>query len=139
KAEVSVPLMIFNRNQGNIQAAEAELASSQDNVRQVELNLRQRLANAVQRYDSARQQVQAYETNILPNTRETLRLMLIGYERGDAKYDYLAVWEAQRTLAQANLTYVQALGEMWRAVCDVAGLLQQDDVPVGGITMPGKP
>jgi outer membrane protein, heavy metal efflux system len=128
---LGAPVPIFNRNQGNIRAAEADLARSRDEVRQVELRLKERLAGAFQRYFSARQQAETYEKLILPEARESLRLIRTGYESGDAKYDFTTLLQAQRTLFQARLIYVQSLGELWRAVSDIAGLLQQDNLLSG--------
>jgi cobalt-zinc-cadmium efflux system outer membrane protein len=123
---IGAPLPIFNRNQGNILSAEADLARAHEEVRQVELRLRERLAGAFQRYESARREVEVYSKQVLPNARESLRLIRIGYEKGDPKYDFNALQQAQRTVAQARLLYVQAQGELWRAVSEIAGLLQED-------------
>lgn len=54
----------------------------------------------------------------------TLDLVRLGYEKGDAKYDYVVFLNAQRTVAQTKLAQVQALAEMWRALADLAGLAQ---------------
>lgn len=131
-AEVGGPFPIYNRNQGNIAAARADVARTVAEVRQVELALTARLNLAFQRYQSARQQATAYETAILRHAQESLRLVRLGYERGEAKYDYTAVLQAQLTLTQARLVYVQALGEVWRAVSEIGGLLQVDELSVGG-------
>ena len=125
--EVSFPLPVFNRNQGNIVAAQADLARAREEVRQVELRLTERLALAFQRYRNARLQVESYQKQILPNARESLRLVRLGYEKGD-RYDLTGVLQAQQTLVQAQLTYVQALGELWRAASEIAGLVQQDEL-----------
>ena len=124
---VGAALPIFNRNQGNILAAEADWDRTRAELRAVELRLRERLAGAFQRYQAARRQTEAYQKQVLPNARESLRLIRVGYEKGEPKYDFTAVQQAQRTLAQARLVYVQSLGELWRAVSEIAGLLQQDD------------
>lgn len=123
---VSVPL--FNRNQGNIHGALADLARSQAEVRQVELRLTDRLTLAYQRYETARKQRAALSERILPNARESLRLMQLGYERGDPKYDYTAVLQAQAALAQARLADVQAQGELWKALSEIQGLLQVEEL-----------
>ncbi|MBY0525665.1 MAG: TolC family protein [Gemmataceae bacterium] len=120
------PVPIFNRNQGNILAAEADVGRAREEVRQVELRLKERLAGAFQRYMSARQQVEAYEKEILPSARESLELIQKGYERGDPKYDYTTLLQAQQTYFQARLVYVQSQGNLWRAVSEIAGLVQQD-------------
>lgn len=121
-------LPIFNKNQGNILAARANLARAREEVRLAELRLTDRLAVAFQRYQAAREQVETYRERILPNAAESLRLVRLGYERGDPKYDYTSVLQAQRILVQARLAYVQVLGELWRGVSEIAGLLQQDQL-----------
>lgn len=126
--EVSFPLPVFNRNQGNIVAAQADVIRAREEVRQVELRLTERLAAAFQRYRNARLQAESFQKQILPNARESLRLVRLGYEKGDPKYDYTGVLQAQQILVQAQLTYVQALGELWRAASEIAGLLQQDNL-----------
>jgi cobalt-zinc-cadmium efflux system outer membrane protein len=124
--ETAVALPLFNRNQGNILAAEADVRRATADARAVELRLTERLATAFRRYAAAKEQVEIYDKQILPNADEALRLVRLGYERGDPKYDYTAVLEAQRTLVQARLMDVQARGELWRAASEIAGLLQDD-------------
>ena len=43
---IGVPLMIHNRNQGNIMKAQAELAAAQHEVKRVELLLQEQLASS---------------------------------------------------------------------------------------------
>jgi cobalt-zinc-cadmium efflux system outer membrane protein len=126
--EVGTAIPVCNRNQGNIHAAQADLARTRADVQSVELRLAERLAPAHQRYVNARRQARAFAEQILPNAQESLRLVRLGYESGDPKYDYTAVLQAQHTLVQARLTYVQVLGELWRAVSELAGLLQQEQL-----------
>jgi len=128
--EMGFALPVFNKNQGNIHAAEADVFRTREEARLVELRLTERLTLAYQRYQNARSQVEGYAKRVLPNAQESLRLVLVGYEKQDPKYDYTAVLQAQQTLAQARLMYVQALGDLWRAVSEIAGLLQQDDLAV---------
>jgi cobalt-zinc-cadmium efflux system outer membrane protein len=132
--EAGADLPLFNRNQGNITTAAANLARLAAEARLVELHLTERLTSAFQRYTSSRQSLEAYAKDILPNAREALRLVRLGYERGDAKYDYTAVLEAQRTLLQAQFAHVQARGELWHAVSEIEGLLQNDGGAAAGPT-----
>jgi cobalt-zinc-cadmium efflux system outer membrane protein len=125
--EVGTSLPLFHRNQGNIQAARADVARTREEVRLVELRLTERLAGAFRRYQASAQQAEAYRRQILPRADESLRLVRIGYERGDPKYSYNAVLDAQRTLVQARLAYVQILAELWRASAEIEGLLQRED------------
>src|SRR5262249_40574207 len=125
-AQVATSLPLYDRNQGNIISARADVSRTAAGVRQVELRLTERLAAVFQRYQAAREQRQAYERRVLPEATESLRLITVGYAKGDPKYDFTAVLQAQQTLAQTQLAYVQVLGELWRAVSDIRGLLQQD-------------
>ena len=128
EAQISagVNLPIFNRNQGNIAAARADVSLKLAEVRQVELRLTERLTLAFQRYQTARQQSETYRKRILPNAESSLKLIRIGYENGDAKYDFTALLQAQQVLAQAKLAFVQSLGELLRATSELQGLLQED-------------
>ena len=123
--EIGLPLPIFNRNQGNIHSAQADVVRTREEARLVELKLQERLALAFQRYRSAQEQVTAIHNRILPDAVESLQLVRKGYEAGDAKYGYTFLLQAQRTVAQAHLARVQALGELWRAATEIAGLLQE--------------
>jgi cobalt-zinc-cadmium efflux system outer membrane protein len=128
KIEAGAALPLFNRNQGNILAAVADLDRSREEVRQVELRLTERLTLAFQRYRQARQQADVFQRKVLKTAEESLRLVRLGYQRGDPKYDFTAVLQAQQTLAQARLAYVQSLRDLWRAAVEIAGLLQ-DEAP----------
>jgi cobalt-zinc-cadmium efflux system outer membrane protein len=130
-AIVTAPIPIFDRNQGNIHAAKAELAHAWAAEEQLELKLTERLTGAYQRYQSARQQAQAYRDVILPNARESLKLVEAGYKGGDKKYDYTAVLQAQQVLFQAQLAETQAMGDLWRGVVEIAWILQQDNLYAG--------
>ena len=126
--QISAPIPIFNRNQGNILAARAELGRTYQVVRQVELLLTQRLTLAYQRYQAAREQAATFSKSILPDAAEALQLVQLGYDKGDARYDYTAVLQAQNALAQSQLGYVGVLNELQRAVSEIEGLLQREDV-----------
>jgi cobalt-zinc-cadmium efflux system outer membrane protein len=124
--EVGAAIPIWNRNQGNIRAARADVARTQAEARQVELRLRERLTLAYQRYTAARRQALAYRERIVPNARESLRLIRIGYEKGDPKYDFTSYIQAEQTLAQARVAEVLARGDLWRALAEIRGLLQDE-------------
>ena len=72
--QVGVPLMLFNRNQGNIMKANAELAAAEREVERIELALQEGLANVFREYEIAREQVEHYQRDILPYARQSLEL-----------------------------------------------------------------
>jgi cobalt-zinc-cadmium efflux system outer membrane protein len=124
--EIGGALPIFNRNQGNIRTAQAELALMQAEARKVEILLGERLAMAFEQFQSARQQVESYRQDILPAARKSLDLVRLAYSKGQAKTDYTSVLQAQRTLIEAELGYVRAVGQLWKAVAEIRGLLQEE-------------
>jgi len=119
--EVALPLPILNRNQGEIARASAELIASQREVHRVELNLQRRLAAVYQRYADAREEVDKYFNDILPNVKKTLRLATTAYKAGE--FSYLEYITVQRTNFQTNLAYIRSLREMWSATVEINGLL----------------
>jgi cobalt-zinc-cadmium efflux system outer membrane protein len=126
RVEVGAALPIFNRNQGNIASARADAARLREEIRRTELSLTDRLTSAYRRYQSAREQAEAYRKKIRPAAEEAERLITGEFERGDPKFDFTSVLEAQRTLIAARLGEVQARGDMWRAISEIVGLLQPD-------------
>jgi cobalt-zinc-cadmium efflux system outer membrane protein len=69
---VSVPIPVFNRNQGTILQAQHEIAAAERALQQLELDLQNRLAPTFERYANARNQVERYRTTILPAASESL-------------------------------------------------------------------
>lgn len=124
--QATVPLPLWNRNQGGVRRAQAEIAAAQTNVNRVELDLQQRLAAAFERYNNAVQQVQRYETSILPAAEESLKLVTTGWEQGE--FDYIRRLTAQRTYFQANLGYLAALGDLRTSIVEIDGLLLTDSL-----------
>lgn len=126
--EAGVALPLFDRNQGNIFAAQAELARALRETRLVELKLAERLVAARRDYENARQRVEAYE-KIEPQAKRALELAETTYKAGAVNVD--AVLDAQRTLAETQLNLLQSRGALWLAVVEIAGLLQLDELPAG--------
>jgi len=124
---VSVPVPLWNRNQGNVAAAEAQVGYAVQQVTRVENELTERLAIAYAGYASARERAERFHSAILPRARETNKLALEAYKGG--QFEYLRVLEAQRTVAQADLEYNRALGETWRSASEIAGLLLEESWP----------
>jgi cobalt-zinc-cadmium efflux system outer membrane protein len=124
--QVGLPLPIWNRNQGGIRQAQAELSEAQRNVSRVELDLKRRLAIAFQLYSTARSQAETYSTQILPRAKETFDLVQRGYGLGEL--GYLDLLNAQRTYSQTNLAYLEALAVLWGSWAEIEGLLLSDSL-----------
>jgi outer membrane protein, heavy metal efflux system len=122
--EVGVPLPIFNRNQGNIAKAQAQLVAAENEVGRVELELRRKFASVFEQYSNAQQQAQTYGERIVPNSQKTLDLTKSGYQQGEFNYQALLI--AQRTYFQANLSYLESLLQLRLSAVAIEGLLVSD-------------
>jgi cobalt-zinc-cadmium efflux system outer membrane protein len=125
--EVSVPLPMWNRNQGNIYAAQAAVHRAADTVEQVQNDLAKQMAEAAGRYRQADQLVQRYQHRILPRAQESVKVVESGLRGGES--DLLRMLTAQRSLIESELAYLAALEARWNAAADLAGLAQIEAFP----------
>jgi cobalt-zinc-cadmium efflux system outer membrane protein len=124
----SVPVPLWNKNQGNILAAKAQVSEAIFEVGRVQNDLVGRLATAFAAYAAAKERAAKYKTAILPKAEQTYDLSLKAYQGG--QFEYLRVLQAQRAVAEARLEYLRSLGEAWRAASDIAGLMLEDQWPL---------
>jgi cobalt-zinc-cadmium efflux system outer membrane protein len=120
--QVGMPLPVYNRNEGGIAKAQADLVAAQRKLNGVQLALQTRLAAAFERYSTARQQVEGYARDIEPKARQAQSILEKYYkaDRGvPALQAYLA---AQRTLFETQLAYLGALKELHQSVIALDGL-----------------
>lgn len=119
--QAGIPLPFWNRNQGGIRHAQAEVVAAESDVSRVEQSLKRRLAKAFQRYENAKQQVKSYELDILPDAKASLDLVTAGYTAGE--FGYFILLTSQRTYFQTNLAYLESLRELNRERAIIDGLL----------------
>jgi cobalt-zinc-cadmium efflux system outer membrane protein len=124
--QVSLPIPIYNRNQGGIAEAHANVVAAEQSVQRVELSLQRRLAAVYQQYEQARQQASRYDSVILKKAKDNLELNRKTYEAGESAY--LAVLTAQRSYSQARLAWLNALEQLWSATVLMEGLLLSDSL-----------
>jgi cobalt-zinc-cadmium efflux system outer membrane protein len=155
---ISFPIPLYNRNQGNILAAQSDLISAHSDVDRTKLALTERLGAAFGRYRDALARVERYGKpvpdheieqiltlrgeelqqrtdsyqQILPRAQLGLALATEGYRRGE--FSYLQVLTAQRTLTEASLAQVRALANLRQSVVALDGLLLSDGL---GSSVPG--
>ena len=118
---VGLPLPLFDRNQGNIVTAQAELIAAKKEVQRVEFYLRNRFAVTFGEFVNARRQVDSHANTILPNGEESLRLIRLGLR--DGEFGYLTLLTAQRTFFNDNLEYLARLQEFWARAVEIDGML----------------
>jgi cobalt-zinc-cadmium efflux system outer membrane protein len=126
-AAFTFPVPLWDQNKGNIVQAENLLIQSNLSPRQTQLQLITTLADAYNRYDTARQQVQLALRQIADQVR-AYRALYDRRQRQPAQVAFADIVTAQQTLATYIAAYVTALGAQWTAVVDMAHLLQTEDL-----------
>ncbi len=128
-ADVGVRIPLWDRNQGAVAAAEADLTRAHAEVTRVELSLRSRLAELFERISTAASRAASYREAIVPKAEEAHRLFLARFEERAAAYPQVLI--AQRTLFQVTEEYLEALADGWRAAVLIEGLVLE-----GGLAAP---
>jgi cobalt-zinc-cadmium efflux system outer membrane protein len=131
-AEASIEVPLFNRNQGNIAAARADIDRAQQEKTRVALTLRERAATVVDEYANARLMAVEYRDGILPSSRKAYGLLVEKY--GQMLASYPRVLEAQRKLYELQLEYIAALEGVWTNGLALQGYLLTD-----GLEAPARP
>jgi len=132
RLEVGVNVPIFNRNQGGIAAAEAELAIADRDLQRLQLVLRSRFASSFREYRNAQQMVERYRTQVVPRARQGYQMYLSSFRQMAAAYPQVLI--AQRTLFQVEVEYARALIQLRQSAVGLRGFLL-----MGGLDAVGRP
>ncbi len=106
---VSMPIPLFNRNQGNVLAATRRADQARDLRNATELRLRTETRQALDLWQSANTEVRAFNQQILPAAQSAVDSATRGFEMG--KFGFLDVLDAQRTLIAARTQYLTATAQ----------------------------
>jgi cobalt-zinc-cadmium efflux system outer membrane protein len=130
---MSMPIPVWDRNQGHIMQAQAALVRLHGEIPRVQNELARTLAEAFERYDNSRQLLAIHRDQVLP---DLVRVYHGTYARfrdepgppvgSPPGLTDLVV--AEQNLATAIGTYITTLGQAWQGVVDVADLLQTPDL-----------
>ena len=126
--EFSIPIQLFDRNQGAIAEARHRLAKAKAQRRAAALKLNAALATGYTRLANAHSRVTSLKTKILPGARTAFEAVNEGYRFG--KFGYLEVLDSQRTWFNARSQFLDALAEYHKAVADVERLTGQAVSPL---------
>ncbi|OGA95116.1 MAG: cobalt-zinc-cadmium resistance protein [Burkholderiales bacterium RIFCSPHIGHO2_12_63_9] len=124
---VSVPLPVFDRNQGNLLEALKLEDKARDELQAATVRLHSEVAQARERLSTITAEVQSLQQDVLPGAKSAYDAATIGFENG--KFNFLEVLDAQRTYFTAKSQYLKALGEAHRAAADIDRLLGASMVP----------
>ncbi len=116
----SLPLPIFDRNQGNIAAAEHMVAKASNERRGAEAIAWALLADAREAAAAAVDEIEVLTAEVVPKAEETFEKTQRGYEQG--KFSYLDVLDAQRTLFDVRTGQLNARARYNAALIEVERL-----------------
>ena len=120
---VSMPLRIFDRNQGNIAAAEADVRAAEANLANTTASVEVRTRNAIIGVEAAQARVQALESAGVPEASEALRLAQLSYREGRATL--LELLDAQNAYRNAQLALVDARLALANATAELGRVAAQ--------------
>jgi cobalt-zinc-cadmium efflux system outer membrane protein len=141
--QLTMPIPVLDRNQGNIMQAEALLRSAEEEPHKARDDLYARLADAFGRYETSRVQIEYFRKNILQDLVHGYQGMFNRYQTdtvplisgkglpvpiGSDVPRFQDLVNAQQNLVTVIQNYLATLGATWTAVVDVANLLQTEDL-----------
>lgn len=128
-ASLSFPLPVFNLNRGNIDKARHLAAKADTDRQKLLLNGTASLAGHSQLLQNAWLTATKIKAVILPEAQEAFAQAKRGYNTG--KFPYLEVLDAQRTLTDTRLAYIQALRDYHAEKAEVERLIAKDTTTRG--------
>lgn len=116
---LSVPLPLWNRKEGEVARAAAAKSQAKSELRLLKQDLETKLATQYSLYATARRQVESFQTAILKEAAESLRVAQFSYEHGETSL--LELLDSRRVYRGTEQDYYQALldyrlarVELWR-------------------------
>lgn len=114
---LSIPLPLFNRNQGNLLAALRRVDKAKTDAEVEYLKATQALAETHQRTLVLQEQLESMRKEILPAAQRAFDAAVTGFELG--KFGFIDVLDAQRTLFQSRAQYLSTLSARYRALAEL--------------------
>jgi len=113
-AGVTVPLPLGNRNQSGIARAEAEQKVAETNLALARNRALAEVDAAYRAYETAREQVRAYEAGLLRQADESREIQLGAYQEGAA--ELITLIDAQRTRTEVRANYYRAIFDYYTSI-----------------------
>jgi outer membrane protein, heavy metal efflux system len=135
-ASIGIQIPVFNRNQGNIQAAKAQVDRGQAEVERIRMELLEAAHPLIQQYLLSRMEEERYRTELIPRAQRAYELYLEKYRNMAAAYPSVIV--SQRTLFQLEDNYARALGQLWTTAVQLQNYLLADGTSVPRSSRPAS-
>lgn len=122
-AGLSLPLRVFDKNQGNIAAARANILAAEARREGALATATVRVRNAITNVEAAAARVEALERAAVPEAAEALRLSQLSYQSGKATL--LEVLDAQNAFASAQAALINARLAQAQATAELGRIAAQ--------------
>jgi cobalt-zinc-cadmium efflux system outer membrane protein len=113
-AGVTVPLPFGNRNQSGVARAEAEQRIAETNLRFARNHALAEVEAAFHAYETAREQIRAYEGGLLKQADESRDIQFSAYQEGAT--ELITLIEAQRTRTEVKANYYRAILDFYTSI-----------------------
>ncbi len=118
---LTVPLPLFDRNQGNVLEASQRALKAEEELRGKQLALRHELRNASAQLEAAQSAAQQIKATVLPAAQEAHEAATRGFEAG--KFSQLEVLDAQRSLLAARERLLDSQASAYQAASTIDRIL----------------
>lgn len=123
----SLPINVFNRNEGNIQKATFEVQKTRELYRELQLALENKISAAHRDLERTHREAVQYESKVLKAAVQSFEFAQEGYREG--KFEYLDMLDSQRTLFEVREKYIQALVNYHKSKADLLYPNSQELIP----------
>ncbi len=103
----SMPLPVFDKNQAGVQEARAKRSSSESRLLAASRNVERQVETAYVSYLNSKEVLSLYETSIVPQLEENLKLSMEAYRLGEV--GIVAVIQEQKKFFEVSEGYLTAL------------------------------
>lgn len=121
---ISIPLPLFNRNQGEIRKADRTLKMSQAQLEQIHQKVLLEVERAFQEVTQNLSLINAFETGLLKDAQESQDIVENAYQKGGAAL--LDLLDAERTYNTTRLNYAQALFNTQKGLANLEGAVGEE-------------
>ncbi len=118
---ISIPLPLFDRNQGAVYEASRRAEKSQDDYAETRVRLIAEVNQAATQLAAAHASLRIIREAVLPAAQQAYDASTTGFEAG--KFGFLDVIDSQRSLLQARARYLNTLSSAWQAATAIDRLL----------------
>jgi len=125
-AMLSFPLPVFDRNQGEIKSALANITRTDAVARANELSLLQTALNTWETFHTGLNETKYYKNNIIPNAKKAYEQAEYGYNLG--AFTFLDLLDAQRTLNRVQSDYLESISRLYKSKTQLDFLMGKNKV-----------